>query len=172
VGFRRVFVLGGARSGKSTFAERLAGESGDAVLYVATARPSDEEMAERIAQHQARRPPTWQTIEEPTDIARRLAAVVHPAALTVIVEDLTLLLANFLDLDGATGEQRALAELEALVTVQANLIVVSNEVGMGVVPPYPSGRVFRDSLGRLNQRAAALSDDVYVLFAGVPLKAK
>jgi adenosylcobinamide kinase/adenosylcobinamide-phosphate guanylyltransferase len=184
VAFRRVFVLGGARSGKSTFAERLALDAGGHVLYFATATADDEEMAERIRLHQARRPPSWRTLETPTDIAARATSELvrfrdrlgpsgaSDATITVLVEDLTLLLANLMALADAAAERRTTTEVDSLVALEANVILVSNEVGMGVVPPYPSGRLFRDMLGRVNQHAAAASNEVYVMFAGVPLKAK
>jgi len=166
-----VLVLGGARSGKSSFAERLAAESGEPVLYVATATASDEEMAERIRLHKARRPPSWRTLEAPTHLATAVADEVRDAR-TVIVEDLTLLLSNLILQDSASAEQQAIADVEALLQLPAQVIVVSNEVGMGLVPPYPLGRQFRDALGRLNQCAAALVNDVYLMVAGLPLRLK
>jgi adenosylcobinamide kinase/adenosylcobinamide-phosphate guanylyltransferase len=166
-----VLVLGGARSGKSSFAERLAAESGEPVLYVATATASDEEMAERIRLHKARRPPSWRTLEAPTHLATAVADEVRDAR-TVIVEDLTLLLSNLILQDSASAEQQAIADVEALLRLPAQVIVVSNEVGMGLVPPYPLGRQFRDALGRLNQCAAALVNDVYLMVAGLPLRLK
>lgn len=188
---RSVLVLGGVRSGKSSFAEHLAGESGGPVLYVATATPSDAEMAERIARHRAQRSASWTTLEVGVGLATRAAAALvtqEPGIVaTVVVEDLTLLLANHLELDGratnaerterldvdaAAAESRAATEVEALLALQADVIMVSNEVGMGVVPPYPSGRVFRDAMGRLNQHAAKLCTTVYFLVAGVPLRLK
>jgi adenosylcobinamide kinase/adenosylcobinamide-phosphate guanylyltransferase len=165
------------------------------VLYVATATITDPEMAERIAQHRAERPSAWQTLEEPKAIAATAAAAlrnvaaeqvspqpIQPAALdtagsqppqpTVLVEDLTLLLSNLLDGDPATAEQRSRDEIDALLRLEANVLLVSNEVGMGIVPPYPSGRAFRDALGRLNQHAAAQCKDVVFLIAGLPLRLK
>jgi adenosylcobinamide kinase/adenosylcobinamide-phosphate guanylyltransferase len=171
VSFRRVLVLGGARSGKSAFAERLAAESGAAVVYVATATAGDEEMAERIGLHQSHRPSSWQTLEIPTGVAARVAAAL-PHDATVIIEDLTFLLSNLMAEDQSRAEARATQELEALLALPADIIVVSNEVGMGLVPPYPLGRQFRDALGRLNQSAAAACQQVYVLIAGLPLQLK
>jgi adenosylcobinamide kinase/adenosylcobinamide-phosphate guanylyltransferase len=167
---RTTLVLGGARSGKSTFAERLANEAGGPILYVATATASDEEMAERIAIHQARRHAAWRTLEEPLNVAERVAKEVDDAHI-VLVEDLTLLLSNLMAED-ADAEARALEQLNGLIALRANVILVSNEVGMGIVPPYPSGRVFRDALGRLNQAAARQCDEVYLLVAGLPLRLK
>jgi len=172
VDLRRVLVLGGARSGKSTFAERLAAECGAPVLYVATATASDDEMAQRIAEHQRRRPAAWRTLESPSALGQPIALALGDAR-TVLVEDLTLLLNNLM-LDGSADQAEALAkaEVDALQALTTHLIVVSNEVGMGVVPPSPLGRTFRDSLGRLNQHAASQLNEVYVLFAGLPLRLK
>jgi len=171
-GYRRVLVLGGARSGKSRYAERLAAACGEPVLYVATATASDAEMAERIARHRAQRPAHWRTLEAPTDVARQVADALREVR-TVLVEDLGLLLSNrLLADDAASAEAGALADVEALVRVAANVVLVSNEVGLGLVPPYPLGRVFRDALGRLNQHAAALADEVVLIVAGLPLRLK
>jgi adenosylcobinamide kinase / adenosylcobinamide-phosphate guanylyltransferase len=158
-------VLGGARSGKSTFAEKLAAECGEPVLYVAVAEALDQEMAERIAAHRARRPSTWRTLEVPVDVAARTHAALGDAR-TILVEDLTLLLSNVMD-EGAVS-----TDLDALLALPANVILVSNEVGMGIVPSTRLGRDFRDALGRVNQRAAALADEAYLLVAGLPLRLK
>jgi adenosylcobinamide kinase/adenosylcobinamide-phosphate guanylyltransferase len=168
-----VLVLGGARSGKSTFAERLAAECGPPVLYIATATAEDAEMTERIRLHQLRRPSSWRTLEAPTDIAAALAESPRDAH-TVVLEDLTLLLANLMRQGSApAAEGRAVADIDALhALTTAHVIVVSNEVGMGIVPATPLGREFRDALGRLNQHAAAQLSEVYVLFAGLPLRVK
>jgi adenosylcobinamide kinase/adenosylcobinamide-phosphate guanylyltransferase len=164
---RRVLVLGGARSGKSSFAERLALELGEPVVYVATASAVDDEMAARIAHHRARRPPDWQTVEARTD----LAAAVAPAR-TLLVEDLTLLLSNYFERDIASAEEHVASEIDALLTLEANVILVSNEVGMALVPENALGRNFRDALGRVNQHAAAICDEVYFVVAGLPLRMK
>ena len=175
---RRILVLGGARSGKSAFAERLAAESGAPVLYVATATAGDQEMAERIAQHRAQRPASWRTLEVPVNVAAGVSAELHKQAeiVTVIVEDLTFLLSNLIGEDAGAraneAEARAMAEVQGVLGLAANIILVSNEVGMGLVPPYPLGRLFRDALGRLNQAAAAHSQEVYLLVAGLPLQLK
>ncbi len=164
---RRVLVLGGARSGKSTFAEQLASSLEPPVLYLATATASDDEMAERIAQHRARRPADWRTVESP-----RTLEVPLGGARTVLVEDLTLLLNNLMLETPEDAEARARAEIDSLLQAECNVVLVSNEVGMGIVPDTPLGRVFRDSLGRLNQHAAARVSEVYFLVAGLPLQLK
>jgi adenosylcobinamide kinase/adenosylcobinamide-phosphate guanylyltransferase len=125
-------------------------------------------MAERIAHHRARRPASWHTVEAPTDLAQHLST----RFATILVEDLTLLLSNHMERDTASAEQRTLQELEALLDVEVNVVLVSNEVGMGLVPPYPLGRAFRDALGRVNQAAAARCDEVYFIVAGLPLRMK
>ena len=137
---------------------------------MATARASDEEMAERIAHHRARRPATWLTLEASTALAPQVGSL--PTVNTIVVEDLTLLLSNHMESDAALAEERTLAEVEALRALRVNVLMVSNEVGMGLVPPYPLGRAFRDALGRLNQAAAAACDEVYLVVAGLPLRLK
>jgi adenosylcobinamide kinase/adenosylcobinamide-phosphate guanylyltransferase len=172
VAFRKIVVLGGARSGKSRFAEGLAVECGEPVLYVATATVTDVEMAERIARHRAERPAAWRTLEVSTDLAERLASPDYSGVLTVVVEDLTLLLSNLM-LSGPDGaEARAIAQAEAVLALEAHVILVSNEVGMGLVPASPLGRRFRDALGRVNQATAAACGEVYLLVAGLPLRLK
>jgi len=168
VAFRRVLVLGGARSGKSAFAEQLATACGGSVVYVATATASDAEMAERIAHHRARRPSDWLTLERQTALAKGVPGDVQ----TVVVEDLTLLLSNHMQADSSTAEVNTVEEVEALLRVEANVILVSNEVGMALVPMDPLGRQFRDALGRVNQAAAAACAEVYLVVAGLPLKLK
>ena len=124
--FRKIFVLGGARSGKSRFAEGLAVECGEPVLYVATATVTDVEMAERIARHRAERPAAWRTLEVSTDLAERLASPDYSGVLTVVVEDLTLLLSNLM-LSGPDGaEARANAQAEAVLALEAHVILFSN----------------------------------------------
>lgn len=171
-------ILGGARSGKSAYAERLAREGGD-VLFVATATAGDDEMARRIATHRAERPPAWRTLEVSRDVAGAVAAVSPPAA-TVLLDCVTLLVSNILLAHESAGDAaigRAVdAEIDALLAGvaagEARWIVVSNEVGMGLVPPYPLGRAYRDLLGRANARLAARADRAYLLVAGLPLDLK
>jgi adenosylcobinamide kinase/adenosylcobinamide-phosphate guanylyltransferase len=125
-------------------------------------------MAERIAHHRARRPPSWLTVEVGTDLTEHVPKDVQ----TVIVEDLTLLLSNHMERDTASAEEFTRREIEALVALEVNLVLVSNEVGMGVVPDNPLGRLFRDALGRVNQVAAARCSEVYFIVAGLPLRLK
>lgn len=174
-----ILVLGGARAGKSAFAEQLALERAGDVLYVATAVAGDEEMARRIAAHRATRPVAWRTIEAPHDVAARVAAEALPST-TVLVDCLTLLVSNLLLAHEAEGESavsdRINGEVDALLRQyeagEATWIAVSNEVGLGLVPPTPLGRRYRDLLGRVNQRLAARADRVYLLVAGLPVELK
>ena len=163
-------ILGGARSGKSVFAERLADECGMPVVYVATATASDSEMAERIALHRARRPPNWRTLETRTDLCAHLTD--FEDVTTFLVEDLTLLLSNHMELDVDQAEERTLTEVTELLGLDVNVVLVSNEVGMGLVPSSPLGRAFRDALGRVNQAAARHCSEVYFVVAGLPLRMK
>lgn len=163
-------VLGGVRSGKSRFAlERARGFA--RVSFIATAAASDDEMAGKIRRHQAERPVNWRTIEEPLDLAQAIDAAGRDSEL-LLIDCLTNFAANLLD--RSADESNALVEnfLASLATIPASAVLVSNEVGSGVVPPYPSGRQFRDRLGELNQRVAAVADEVVLLVAGLPLALK
>jgi adenosylcobinamide kinase/adenosylcobinamide-phosphate guanylyltransferase len=174
-----ILILGGARSGKSAYAEKLAARLGRRVLYIATAEAGDAEMAERIKAHQLARPATWQTLAAPRQVSAALATITEqPDAL--LLDCLTLLVSNIiLALEGeapATVEAAVQAELAALIAaqtdLQAPLIVVSNEVGLGLVPPYPLGRLYRDVLGRANQHLAGLANQVFFMVAGLPMTVK
>lgn len=177
-----ILVLGGARSGKSTYAETRARELGaDDVLYVATADVKDEEMAKRVQAHRHRRPSQWRTLEAGSDLAPQIKAHAGAARL-VLVDCLSLLVARPLMAPDVTDpfdealEERVRQEVLALARCAADLdattIVVSNEVGMGIVPPHPLGRAYRDVLGRANQLIAARADEVILLVAGIPLAVK
>lgn len=176
-----IFILGGARSGKSHHAEQLAlAAGGPAVLYVATAQAWDDEMRTRIAVHQARRPADWRTLEVPQR-AGAAAAAAAGGAQVVLLDCLALLTSNAVlalgdDVDGPAAEAAALAEVEGILAAYragvATWVIVSNEVGLGLVPPYPLGRVYRDALGRANQRLAAAADTVLFMVAGLPLRVK
>ncbi|MSQ13450.1 MAG: bifunctional adenosylcobinamide kinase/adenosylcobinamide-phosphate guanylyltransferase [Dehalococcoidia bacterium] len=170
-------LLGGAGAGKSALAVRLAsaaaGDSG-AVLFVATAQPSDPEMEERIHRHQAARPKHWRLVEEPFDLVRAVEA--HAAGCNaVLVDCLTLWVSNLLlrhEGDPAADE-RILSQTTALLAAWERLdkpwFIVSNEVGMGVVPPSPLGRAYRDVLGKVNRAVAARATKAYFVVAGLAL---
>ena len=173
---RLTLILGGARSGKSDFAQALARQrGGDAVLFVATAEARDEEMRARIEAHRARRPAAWQTVEAPCEIARALENG-RGAARAVVVDCLTLLVSNVLLANEGGAEAELIREVDALIAWQrahsAEMIVVSNEVGLGIVPEHPLGRVYRDLLGLINQRVARQADEVYWMVAGLPVDVK
>ncbi|HEV2559711.1 MAG TPA: bifunctional adenosylcobinamide kinase/adenosylcobinamide-phosphate guanylyltransferase [Microvirga sp.] len=162
--YRRVLVLGGARSGKSRHALALAEASGRERVFVATAEPHDEEMRTRIAQHRAEREGAWRTREAPLDLA---AVIDGEAALgrVVLVDCLTLWLTNVLLAERDVGAASA-ALAKAVAGARGPLILVSNEVGHGIVPATPLGRAFRDAQGRLNQEMAASCDAVVFVAAG------
>jgi adenosylcobinamide kinase/adenosylcobinamide-phosphate guanylyltransferase len=166
-------ILGGARSGKSSYAQRLAEARGGDVLFVATATPGDDDMAERIARHRAERPAHWRTLEAPRQIAAALQATA-PAPL-VILDCVTLWVTNLLLAEQASWEA-AEAELAALLdwhrSQTGDLIIVSNEVGLGIVPGDPLSRTFREWLGWFNQRLAARADHVYLMVAGLAIDVK
>jgi adenosylcobinamide kinase / adenosylcobinamide-phosphate guanylyltransferase len=178
---RLLLVLGGARSGKSAYAQRLAQElGGDHVLFVATAEAWDEDMTQRIARHRQERPTTWRTIETPRQVGQAIALHGHDTAV-VLVDCLTLLVSNTLlhcgaSPDAAAAEAAVQEEVVALVqtcqTTAATCIVVSNEVGLGLVPDNPLGRLYRDLLGRANQALAARAEAVYFMVAGLPVDVK
>jgi adenosylcobinamide kinase/adenosylcobinamide-phosphate guanylyltransferase len=174
-------ILGGARSGKSSFGERLAGQRGERVAYIATAQALDDEMAERITMHKNNRPAGWHTLEIPRNVGLSWTAQ-NVQADVALLDCITLLVTNILletspDVDAPdapAASARVEAEIEQLLEAirgsQASWIVVSNEVGMGLVPPYPSGRVYRDLLGWANQQLAAEADEVFFMLAGIPMR--
>lgn len=171
-------ILGGVRSGKSRFAQQLATELGERVLFIATGVPMDEEMRRRIELHQKARPKTWRTLETPTGVAKAIGEHIKDADV-VVLDCLTFLVSNLMDNVHETEELEALekeitGELSELLEQKksASLIIVSNEVGMGVVPAYPLGRAYRDLLGRANQFIAQRADRVYLMIAGIPLELK
>jgi len=167
---RLTLVLGGARSGKSNYAERLVVSAPAPWLYLATAQAIDDEMQARIAEHKGRRDARWRTVEVPLDLAEALAALGEkPQA--VLIDCLTLWLSNTLlaKRNLAVAGDRLIA---ALTAARGPVVVVSNEVGLGIVPDTPLGREFRDAQGQLNQRVAAIADHVVFLAAGLPLTLK
>ena len=191
---RLILILGGARSGKSALADRLAASSGRPVAFIATATAGDVEMRERIARHRASRPKGWHILEEPLDLARAVRQAAELADV-VLLDCVTLWLGNVLlqaswqrekDDEGEVEfhttnrlfDERALKEIEVLLAVARSLgpnktlIVVTNEVGFGVVPAYPLGRLYRDTLGYINQRLAQAADRVYLMMAGMAIDIK
>jgi adenosylcobinamide kinase/adenosylcobinamide-phosphate guanylyltransferase len=180
MGERLIFLLGGARSGKSHYAETWARDHGRSVLFVATAQAFDDEMRERIAAHRASRPAAWHTLEAPLNAGAAIAAF-GATAETVVVDCLTLLASNALLTlpDGCTQEEAdraVLMEVDGLMAAYqasaATWLVISNEVGMGIVPPYRLGRLYRDALGRANQQLARHADEVLLLVAGLAWRLK
>lgn len=161
-------VIGGARSGKSSYAERQALASGLPVTYIATCEARDEEMSERIAHHRNRRPAEWRTVEEPLLLADALRREAAPDT-CVMVDCLTLWLTNVL-----LGEHEGQIDklLTTLPGLPGHIILVSNEVGWGIVPENALARRFRDEQGRLNQRIAAIAEEVTLVAAGLPLTLK
>ena len=165
----QTLILGGARSGKSRYAEQLALQSQKSVVYIATAQAQDAEMQTRIQHHQASRPAEWLTIEEPLSLAATLAAQAKPERI-LLVDCLTLWLTNLLCLEDS--EQRLTNELNTLYAVlpqlSGELILVSNETGLGVVPLGELTRRYVDEAGRMHQRLAAQMQQVIFMIAGLP----
>lgn len=181
---RITFILGGARSGKSSFAQQLATRlsvgSAGGVTYLATATAEDEEMKLRVTRHRDNRPAEWKTIEEPRHAAGALSGV---NSAVVIVDCLTLLVTNIILEQGGDRspdleklEQVVMTEIEDILKncrrIRGQVLLISNEVGMAVVPPTPLGRTFRDIAGQVNQRVAGEAEEVYFLLAGLAQKLK
>lgn len=173
-------ILGGARSGKSSYAQRLAEETGKSVTFLATAQALDDEMSARIQKHRAERPDDWETLEIPLGIASHLEQIQSDV---VILDCVTLLVTNLLmqcvkdDLvDEVPFMQAVQTEIDellsALRTKDQHWLVISNEVGLGLVPPYQMGRVYRDGLGWANQRLAREAEKVLFMVAGIPMVVK
>ncbi|OQX65090.1 MAG: bifunctional adenosylcobinamide kinase/adenosylcobinamide-phosphate guanylyltransferase [Anaerolinea sp. 4484_236] len=173
-------LLGGARSGKSTLAEKMAKKRAQRILYIATAEALDDEMKMRIQKHRQQRPADWKTVEIPTGVGKALK-VETPDADLILLDCLALLVSNVImkstkDFDHPDEEElqeSVDAEIAALIRTidssPADWIIVSNEVGMGLVPTYPLGRVYRDLLGRANQRLASKAEESYLVVAGMAL---
>lgn len=176
---RITLILGGARSGKSSYALKLA-ESRKSVTFIATAQAFDDEMSARIQKHKAERPASWETLELPLHIAPSVSQIKSDV---VILDCITLWVTNLLmqfvndDLvDEAPFMQASQAETEKLLAAIRNTeldwLIVSNEVGLSLVPPYQMGRVYRDALGWVNQRLAQEADKVIFMVAGIPMNVK
>ena len=173
-------VLGGARSGKSRYAQSLC-KSSSRVIYIATAdsgeSAADQEMAERIARHRADRPAEWQTVEEPFDLSRTIREAPHDV--TLLIDCATIWLSNlswkFREEPAAEQHRLIFAEVDCLLAAarqRAEVVIVSNEVGGGLVPEHPVARAFRDLQGFANQRLAEAADRVIIIIAGLPLVLK
>jgi len=174
-----ILILGGARSGKSQFAQELAQKLSDNVLFVATAEALDDEMHARIMEHRKNRPATWKTVEAPRQIGRALKGNI-PGTRVVLIDCLTLLASNIMTGGSQPSredcEESIRTEIRELIAAideaEATFIVVSNEVGMGLVPDNALGREYRDNLGKVNQMLASRSNVVYLMVAGIPVKIK
>jgi len=182
-----ILILGGARSGKSSFAEKIAVElGGDGVVYLATAQALDEEMEDRIKHHQGQRPQSWETIEEPIEVSKVMKDIEDKK--TVLMDCLTLFISNKilqnnkLEDEGSNLQEKfnieknIIKEIENIINIahkkEINLIIVSNEVGQGIVPNNELSRLFRDIAGRANQYTADQADRVFLTIAGYPLDLK
>ncbi len=181
---KNILLIGGARSGKSHFARELGLRSAQPVLFVATAVAGDEEMRQRIEDHRKARPATWGTLEVTTHVGSKISQGIGEAQ-TVIVDCITLLVNNIFSqysdpagelIDVPLIEKEVMAEIDELVDcinqVNTNFIIVSNEVGLGLVPDTRIGRLYRDLLGRANQVLAQCADEIYLMAAGMPVRIK
>jgi len=178
-----ILLLGGARSGKSYFAQEMAKKM-EKVLFVATAAPGDEDMRLRIERHKNDRPRNWRTLEATEHVGNRIEDEIREEQ-TVIIDCITLLVSNvfcrhdesqFENLAEEELERAVLSEIQELQTclknVEASFIIISNEVGLGIVPDNRMGRLYRDLLGKANQKLAQYADEVYLMVAGIPLRIK
>jgi adenosylcobinamide kinase/adenosylcobinamide-phosphate guanylyltransferase len=182
-----VYITGGARSGKSNFAEKQAMAFDPYVVYVATSLAIDQEMSERIAKHRARRPASWNTLEGYKNMEVLLEGVKQDRK-ALILDCLTIMVSNIMleeefDWDNISSERieqvenRVVGEVEELLRAIRNrklhtAFLVSNELGMGLVPPYKLGRAFRDIAGRVNQMVAGEADEAYLMVSGLPIRLK
>ncbi len=182
-----IFITGGARSGKSTFAEKKVQEFGENIIYVATAIPFDDGMKDRIQKHKDSRPSTWQTIEAYKDFEMHFDSEDVKSSDGIIFDCITVMVTNLMmepkvdfemvDMQFVNElENRIQNEVERLLKVvranQFNIVIVSNEVGLGLVPFYKMGNFLRDIAGRINQKIAAEADEVYFTVSGIPMKIK
>lgn len=183
---RLILVTGGARSGKSTFAEETAKQCGQNVLYVATSKPIDDEMIQRIAKHRERRPSEWETLEEYKDLDLAIAKHLDGKD-AVLLDCITIMVTNLMleknyDWDSLTRdaveqiESSIQHQIERLISLskmsEATFILVTNEIGLGIVPATALSRDFRDIAGRMNQIIARAANEVYFCVSGIPMKIK
>lgn len=181
---RSILLIGGARSGKSNYAEVLASEEGSRVLFVATAEAGDDEMKRRIEAHKLSRPSNWHTLESPCDVGKAIQESGYRYNV-VILDCITLLVTNILckhmvingdQVSEQLVEEDVKAEIETIKSemrrTSATYIIVTNEVGEGIIPIGSSTRIYRDVLGRANQMLAAACSEVYLMVAGIPLRVK
>lgn len=179
-----VLVTGGARSGKSSYAQDYAARSGKPVLFAATAEVGDDEMRRRIEAHRKSRPAGWRTLEAPKDVGRRIREEISDSKL-VLIDCMTLLVSNAIgsflsadgiDIDEQKAEAAVMQEIDGLIgclrTIKADFLIVTNEVGLGLVPDNKLGRVYRDLLGKANQMLAQEVDEVYFMISGLPIRVK
>lgn len=177
-------IVGGARGGKSSYAQEIAARKREGVLFVATARADDEEMRRRIEKHRLSRPDSWRTLETTSGLARRIKEEIRGEKV-VLIDCITLLVSNIIaEVSGTGGEQageellhdRVNEEIGALIEYiegsDARFIIVTNEVGLGLVPANELGRLYRDILGRANQQLARHADEVYLMVCGLPVALK
>ena len=177
-------IVGGARGGKSRFAQELAEKTGEAVLFVATAEAGDEEMRQRIEKHRKSRPASWRTLEATSNLASRIGREIGGERV-VLIDCITLLVSNILggssprdgeQADEGFIEEKVTAEIRELIEfidqTDARFIIVSNEVGLGLVPANQLSRFYRDILGRANQLLAQHADEVYLMVCGLPMPLK
>ncbi len=177
---KNILIIGGARSGKSHFVQELAQRLGKPVLFVATAVAGDEEMRQRIEEHQRARSAAWSTLEVTTHVGNQISQKIGEAQV-VIVDCITLLVNNIFSqyneqIDASLIEKKVTSEISELVDcinrIDASFIIVTNEVGMGLVPANKMGRLYRDLLGKANQLLAQRADEVYLMVAGLPVQIK
>ena len=181
---KNILITGGIRSGKSHFAQELALRLGEPVLFVATAIAGDEEMRQRIEEHRRTRPAAWSTLEVTTHIGRQIEQEISGAQV-VIIDCVTLLVNNIFSqysdqageqIDASLIEEKVTGEIGELIKcidhVAASFIIVTNEVGMGLVPANRVGRLYRDLLGKANQLLAQCTDEIYLMVAGLPVQIK
>ncbi len=182
-----VFIVGGARSGKSSFAEKICKDSSENVCYIATSKITDDDMADRVAKHRAQRPSSWQTIEKYNDFSSLIIEDAFMNCSVFLLDCITIMITNIMfdqnvDFDTCSSqtldvvESTVFSEIKNLLDIMREnnkkLVLVSNEVGLGIVPSYRLGSIFRDISGRVNQFLAGEADEVYNIICGLPQKLK